>query len=66
VSLNKNKFDVVALREQGLVVTVCRVLNETWYIKDDSPVTSQAATNCSKLKSANQIAHSRYQITRLA
>jgi hypothetical protein len=35
VSLSKNKFDVVELREQGLVVTVCSALNETWYIKDD-------------------------------
>jgi hypothetical protein len=44
VSLNKNKFDVVELREQRLVVTVCSALNETWYIKDDGLFTGYIAS----------------------
>jgi hypothetical protein len=42
----KTKFDGVLaeLREQGLKVTVCSVLNETWYIKDDAPFTGYIAS----------------------
>jgi hypothetical protein len=37
VLLEKTQFDGVLaeLRGQGLKVTSCSVLNETWYIKDD-------------------------------
>jgi len=59
VSLNKNKFDGVLaeLREQGLEVTVCRALNETWYIKSDGLFTGYIASGAEllELKSANKL-----------
>ena len=57
--LNKNKFDGVLaeLREQGLEVTVCRALNETWYIKSDGLFTGYIASGAEllELKSANKL-----------
>ena len=59
MSLNKNKFDGVLaeLREQGLEVTVCRALNETWYIKGDGLFTGYIASGAEllELKSANKL-----------
>jgi predicted peroxiredoxin len=59
VSLNKNKFDsvVAELREQGLEVTVCSAVNETWYIKDDGLITCYIASGAEllELKSANRL-----------
>jgi predicted peroxiredoxin len=59
VSLKKNKFDDVLaeLREQGLQVTLCSALNETWYIKDDGIFTGYIASGAEllELKSANQL-----------
>jgi predicted peroxiredoxin len=59
VSLNKNKFDnvVAELREQGLEVTVCRAVNETWYIKGDGLITFYIASGAEllELKSANRL-----------
>ena len=59
MSLNKNKFDGVLaeLREQGLEVTVCIALNETWYIKGDGLFTGYIASGAEllELKSANKL-----------
>ena len=59
MSLNKNKFDAVIaeLREQGLEVTVCSPLNETWYIKGDGIFTGYIASGAEllELKSANKL-----------
>jgi hypothetical protein len=59
VSLNKNKFDGVLgeLREQGLEVTVCSAVNETWYIKDDGLFTGYIASGAELLglKNANKL-----------
>jgi hypothetical protein len=59
VSLNKNRFDGVLaeLQEQGLDVTVCRALNETWYIRDDGLLTDYIASGAEllELKSANRL-----------
>ncbi|PYR86133.1 MAG: hypothetical protein DMG15_11600 [Acidobacteria bacterium] len=59
MSLNKNKFDdaLAELREQGLEVTVCSALNETWYIKDDGLFTGYIASGAEllELKSANKL-----------
>jgi hypothetical protein len=59
VSLNKNKFDGVLaeLREQGLEVTVCGALNETWYINDYGIFTGYIASGAEllELKSANKL-----------
>jgi predicted peroxiredoxin len=52
VSLNENKFDgiIAELREQGLEVTVCSALNETWYIKDDGVFTGYIASGAELLE----------------
>jgi hypothetical protein len=59
VSLNTNKFDGVLaeLRDQGLQVTLCSALNETWYIKDDGLFTGYIASAAEllELKSANKL-----------
>jgi hypothetical protein len=59
VSQAKNKFDGVLaeLREQGLNVTVCSPLNETWYIKDDGLFTGYIASGDEllELKNANRL-----------
>jgi hypothetical protein len=59
VSLNTNKFDGVLaeLRDQGLQVTLCNALNETWYIKDDGLFTGYIASGAEllELKSANKL-----------
>jgi len=59
VSLNENKFDgvIAELREQGLQVTLCSALNETWYIKDDGIFTGYIASGAEllELKSANKL-----------
>jgi len=59
VSLEKDKLDDVLdeLREQGLRVTLCDALNETWYIKDDGIFTGYIASGAEllDLKSANQL-----------
>jgi hypothetical protein len=59
VSLEKDKMaDVLAeLRDQGLRVTLCNALNETWYIKDDGIFTGYIASGAEllELKSANQL-----------
>jgi hypothetical protein len=59
VSLNKNKFDGVLaeLREQGLEVTVCGALNETWYINDYGIFTGYIASGAEllELKSTNKL-----------
>ena len=59
MSLNKNKFDdaLAELREQGLEVTVCSALNETWYIKDAGLFTGYIASGAEllELKSANKL-----------
>jgi hypothetical protein len=59
VSLNENKFDgvVAELRDQGLQVTLCSALNETWYIKDDGLFTGYIASGAEllELKSANKL-----------
>jgi hypothetical protein len=59
VSLNKNRFDGVLaeLREQGLEVTVCSAVNETWYLKYDGLFTDYIASGAElfELKSANQL-----------
>ena len=59
MSQTTNKFDGVLaeLREQGLKVTVCSQLNETWYIKDDGLFTGYIASGDEllKLKSANRL-----------
>jgi hypothetical protein len=59
VSLEKNEFDGVLaeLREQGLKVTVCSVLNETWYIKGDGIFTGYIASGAEllELKSENKL-----------
>jgi len=59
VSLEKDKLDDVLdeLREQGLRVTLCDALNETWYIKDDGIFTGYIASGAEllELKSANQL-----------
>jgi hypothetical protein len=59
VSLNTNKFDGVLaeLRDQGLQVTLCSALNETWYIKDDGLFSGYIASGAEllELKSANKL-----------
>jgi hypothetical protein len=59
VSLNENKFDgvVAELRDQGLQVTLCSALNQTWYIKDDGLFTGYIASGAEllELKSANKL-----------
>ena len=59
MSLNKNEFEgiLAELREQGLQVAVCSVLNETWYIKDDGIFTGYIASGAElmELKSANKL-----------
>ena len=59
MSLEKTEFDGVLaeLREQGLKVTVCSVLNETWYIKDDGIFTGYIVSGAEllKLKGANKL-----------
>ena len=59
MSLNKHECDGVLaeLREQGLKVTVCSVLNETWYIKDDGIFTCYIASGAEllELKSVNKL-----------
>ena len=59
MSLNKNKFDGVLaeLREQGLEVTVCGALNETWYINDYGIFTGYIASGAEllELKSTNKL-----------
>jgi hypothetical protein len=59
VSLNKNEFDGVLaeLREQGLQVTLCSALSETWYIKDDGIFTGYIASGAEllELKRANKL-----------
>jgi hypothetical protein len=59
VSLNTNKFDGVLaeLRDQGLQVTLCSSLNETWYIKDDGLFTGYVASGAEllELKSTNKL-----------
>ena len=59
MSLNTNKFDGVLaeLRDQGLQVTLCNALNETWYIKDDGLFTGYIASGAEllELKSANKL-----------
>ena len=59
MSLNKNKFDGVLaeLRDQGLQVTLCKALNETWYIKDDGIFTGYIASGAEllELKSRNKL-----------
>jgi hypothetical protein len=59
VSLKKNNLDDVLaeLRDQGLQVTLCNALNETWYIKDDGIFTGYIASGAEllELKSANQL-----------
>jgi hypothetical protein len=59
VSLSKNKFDsvVAELREQGLEVTVCSAVNETWYIKDDGLINCYIASGAEllELKSASRL-----------
>jgi hypothetical protein len=59
VSLKKNKLDDVLaeLRDQGLQVTLCNALNETWYIKDDGIFTGYIASGAEllELKSANKL-----------
>jgi len=58
--LDKNQFDTVLaeLREQGLDVTLCSVVNETWYIKDEERLfTGYIASGAEllELKSANRL-----------
>ena len=59
MSLKKGTFDglIGELREQGLVVTVCKVLHETWYIKDDGIFTGYIASGAEllELKSENKL-----------
>ena len=59
MSLNENKFDCVLaeLREQGLDVTACSMLNETWYIRDEELFTGYIAsgTELLELKSVNKL-----------
>ena len=59
MSLEKDKLDDVLdeLREQGLRVTLCDALNETWYIKDDGIFSGYIASGAEllDLKSANQL-----------
>jgi hypothetical protein len=59
VSLNENKFDgvIAELRDQGLQVTLCSALNETWFIKDDGLFTGYIASGAEllELKSANKL-----------
>jgi len=59
VSLNENKFDgvIAELRDQGLQVTLCSALNQTWYIKDDGLFTGYIASGAEllELKSANKL-----------
>jgi hypothetical protein len=59
VSLKKNNLDDVLaeLRDQGLQVTLCNALNETWYIKDDGIFTGYIASGAEllELKSANKL-----------
>jgi hypothetical protein len=59
MSLNENKFEGVIneLREQGLQVTLCSALNETWYIKDDGIFTGYIASGAEliELKGANKL-----------
>jgi len=59
VLFEKSKFDGVLaeLREQGLKVTACSVLNETWYIKDDALFTGYIASAAEllELKSTNKL-----------
>jgi hypothetical protein len=59
VLLNKNRFDgvVAELREQGLEVTVCRAIDDAWYIKDDGLFSGYIASGREllALKSANQL-----------
>jgi hypothetical protein len=52
VSLNENKFDgvIAELRDQGLQVTLCSALNETWYIKDDGLFTGYIASGAELLE----------------
>ncbi len=59
MSLNENKIDcaLAELREQGLEVTACSALNETWYIKDVGLFTGYIASGAEllELKSANKL-----------
>jgi len=59
VSLKKDQFDsaLAELREQGLEVTLCSALNETWYIKDDGIFTGYIASGAEllELKSENKL-----------
>jgi len=59
MSLNENKFEGVIneLREQGLQVTLCSALNETWYIKDDGIFMGYIASGAEllELKDANKL-----------
>ena len=57
--LNKNRFDgvVAELREQGLEVTVCRAIDDAWYIKDDGLFSGYIASGREllALKRANRL-----------
>ena len=59
MSLEKTELDGVLaeLRDQALKVTVCSVLNETWYIKDDGIFTGYIASGAEllELKSENKL-----------
>jgi hypothetical protein len=59
VTVKQSNFDglIDELREQGLVVAVCKVLHETWYIKDDGIFTGYIASGNEllQLKSENQL-----------
>jgi hypothetical protein len=59
VSLNANRLDGVLseLREQGLELSLCGVVHETWYIKDSGLFPSYIASGAEllALKSANQL-----------
>ena len=59
MSLNENRFDdvIAELRKQGLEMTVCNALNETWYIKGDAIFTGYIASGAEllELKSANKL-----------
>jgi predicted peroxiredoxin len=59
MSLKKNKFDglLAELREQGLKLTVCSSLSDTWYIKDVGICDGYIASGAEllELKSLNKL-----------
>jgi hypothetical protein len=55
--LGPNGAGELSFGNKGLEVTVCSVLNETWYIKDDGLFTGYIASGAEllELKSANKL-----------